>query len=379
MGYITHVSEIQRSSSGNPFYDVRMKTSADNSSLIRIMTKQNPGVKRQLFTDKIDSAQPLALRKVYQTATGVAFYNSYRGSSIENNVDSIDFKFDDTECINLANLNAKTSGSFNIHGMIRWTGPEVTVYLNKKGHSAQSTAKICDQPSTRSPDISKEAGTSSHPHSPTGIPKKVREAVVCDNTSYFPMSVWEELIDIKENTWYLFSDVTIKHYEGKKLQTTPHSTAEEVKLEEVVDWTLVPEELMAPGDSTAHRVSRNSTITSADVVSVGINLYPICVNEKCARKVQILPGEKIVKCNNCLRKMLSSKCPCGLNCTLDVEADDAQITLTVFPTELGIFFQEDIIDTYTEKPDELEEKLLSLDNIDITYNKKNVITKIVQK
>ena len=57
--------------------------------------------------------------------------------------------------------------------------------------------------------------------------------------------------------------------------------------------------------------------------------------------------------------MLSGRCPCGLNYMVDVEGDGgAQMRLTVFPSELGELFGDNIIDHYLEKPEVLEEKLL---------------------
>lgn len=223
------------------------------------------------------------------------------------------------------------------------------------------------------------ASTSAEGESAGRIEKRVREGIICDNSGYFPISVWEYLVELKENTWYMLSEVIIKHYEGKRLQTTRGSIAKEIQvdLDRVVDWTMVPEVMFGPGNSAEQTLSRNVTM-NCKIVSVLMNTYPICVNQKCAKKVQIVPGEKIVKCNSCFRKMLSGSCPCGLNCMVDVEGDGAQMSLTIFPSELGELFGEDLIEQYSEKPEILEEKLLLLDNIVITYNKKNVVTKISQ-
>ena len=59
---------------------------------------------------------------------------------------------------------------------------------------------------------------------------------------------------------------------------------------------------------------------------------------------------------------------------VDVEGD-AQMSLTVFPSELGELFGEDIIDHYSKQPEELDDMLLLLDKIVITYNKKMLLQK----
>ena len=58
----------------------------------------------------------------FQTARGMAFYNSFRGSSVDN-VESIDFKVDETKCVSMGDLTSKSSGSFSVEGMIRWRAP----------------------------------------------------------------------------------------------------------------------------------------------------------------------------------------------------------------------------------------------------------------
>lgn len=121
---MTYVAEVQTSHSGNSYYDIKIKTAIDNSSVIRVILKQNPTVKRYIFTDKKNSGQPVTVKRVYQTAKGVAFYNSFRGSSVDN-VESIDVKVDETKCVSLGDLTSKSSGSFSVEGMIRWRAPEV--------------------------------------------------------------------------------------------------------------------------------------------------------------------------------------------------------------------------------------------------------------
>ena len=87
----------------------------------------------------------------------------------------------------------------------------------------------------------------------------------CNDSGYFVMFIWEELVDMREHTWYLFSEIPIKHYDGNKLQATPGSIVEKLKLDRAVDLTIIPEELLISGDAVEPRPSRNCTITCNDI------------------------------------------------------------------------------------------------------------------
>ena len=47
------------------------------------MTKQNPAIKRNLFQQKKDASQPVKMTQLTKTETGIIFFNSNRGSRIE--------------------------------------------------------------------------------------------------------------------------------------------------------------------------------------------------------------------------------------------------------------------------------------------------------
>ena len=53
VGFFDNVSEIQNSErSGNPYFDIQIRTSENEANRVRIMMKSNAGIKRQLFVDK---------------------------------------------------------------------------------------------------------------------------------------------------------------------------------------------------------------------------------------------------------------------------------------------------------------------------------------
>ena len=60
VGFVDNVSEIQNSKrSGNPYFDIQIRTSENEANHVGIMMKSNPGIKHQLFVDKKSNSQPV--------------------------------------------------------------------------------------------------------------------------------------------------------------------------------------------------------------------------------------------------------------------------------------------------------------------------------
>ena len=73
-GYVTEVTDLLTSKdTGNHYYDVRLKTSPKDVNSIRVMTKQNPAIKRNLFQQKKDASQPVKMTQLTKTETGIIF------------------------------------------------------------------------------------------------------------------------------------------------------------------------------------------------------------------------------------------------------------------------------------------------------------------
>ena len=204
--------------------------------------------------------------------------------------------------------------------------------------------------------------------------KRVRDAIISDNKSHMQISIWEEVIDnVEEDVWYTITDVTTKDYYGIKLTTTTKSDIVKEEIDTPVDWSAVP----VDDYSTALTAAPNATqLCCPDIISAKIYKYPICASAKCGKKVNIVPGEPLVRCTACTRRMLPKKCPLGLHCVLEVQHNDKDHILTIFSAQLTSFLNEEI-ETYCDDTDSLEERILMMENVDITYNKKNVVTNIV--
>ena len=74
--------------------------------------------------------------------------------------------------------------------------------------------------------------------------------------------------------------------------------------------------------------------------------------------------------------MLLSKCQCGLTVNIQLSNGEKDITLTLFPKVLDKFLEEDSVTLYQQNPEVLEEKLLLLEKVDITYTSNKVVTKL---
>ena len=47
-----------------------------------------------------------------------------------------------------------------------------------------------------------------------------------------------------------------------------------------------------------------TAISCPDILGVEVQMYPLCTNKSCGKKVLIVPAEKNVNCQNCNRNML---------------------------------------------------------------------------
>eukprot|EP00794_Sanderia_malayensis_P011551 gene11551-12743_t len=131
-GYIVKVTDVMHSTAGNPYYDVQVKVAADKAFTVRFMLKSNSGVKRQSFEEKMENCEPVALKNLTLTDSGMEFFNAFKGSEVLSVVGCVDFQPDDRTSIDLIDLQSKDHGLFHICGQIKWTGPEIAVDINRK-------------------------------------------------------------------------------------------------------------------------------------------------------------------------------------------------------------------------------------------------------
>ena len=172
-GYVTEVTDLLTSKgTGNHYYDVRLKTSPKDVNSIRVMTKQNPAIKRNLFQQKKDASQPVKMTQLTKTETGIVFFNSNCGSRIED-IPSVPFMNTPIDELNLIDIKDKFSGDFTIKGCIRWVKDVAEVPVNNHSETKAGNARF------------------------------VRDAIISDGTFHLPISVWGDTINqINEFQYY---------------------------------------------------------------------------------------------------------------------------------------------------------------------------------
>ena len=167
--------------------------------------------------------------------------------------------------------------------------------------------------------------------------------------------------------------MSVKSFFGIKWSTTSQTTASIINDDTVLDWSA----LDVTGYVTREKdgLKKFSVVSCCpEILSVRVEIFPTCVNAKCKRKVEVFGGQIFVNCAACARRLSVSKCPCSLNCTIDVEKDECTTTLTTFKDVLSTFFEEDIVQKYKGDPAVLEDTLLELEKIDFSYNTREIIT-----
>ena len=301
--------------------------------------------KRQLFINKQEARQPVTLTNVNLAKSGMKFFNINTTSKLED-ANSIDFTFQEKDASHgLITLKGKPKDSkFNVTGGIKWTN-EIRKVTIKRNNAEE---KLMD----------------------------VRDGVIADSTWQIPISVWHNLIpQVQDNTWYNLTAVKIRKYQGERLATTDSTVITPAEINENLDWSTILKQVQEEAAATTPATPK---LCCPVILGVNINVYAICNNlDKCKRKkVYPLPGEKTVKCTNCRKSMLLTRAPCGMTGEVFLEKGDQTMTLTIFPNTLTTYFQEHVLDAYKDNPEQLEERILNLTNLDITYNLKKIVTKI---
>ena len=135
---------------------------------------------------------------------------------------------------------------------------------------------------------------------------------------------------------------------GKKLSTTDETVITAAEKQHIAKET--PEK---PKD----------IICCPDILNVIVNIYPICNNKDCRKKVAANPGSKTLRCHGCNRSMLLKNCYIEVNASFQLEKEDTQKIVTAFAKVLTAFLEEHVY-SYSNKEDESTEKLLLLEHVD---------------
>ena len=327
-GFVQDVTSIQQSKqSSNLYFDVHLQVSNDQTKIIRVMHQKGEGTKRQLFNDKMTAQQPIRLRNLPLSASGTLFLN--KGTTIEDvPPHSINFEYFPQTALQVTKISHLvncTSGLFNVSGKIKWKTPH---WL----------------PSEK-PEI------------------QVRDATLTDSSGAITLSVWGELIaKLKEDEFYTFSACKLRFYYGKCLATTRTTT---ISIAEKQDLSAVPHEEV------------QNWICCPEILNVSVNVYAVCNNKECRKKISGNPGSNMVKCFSCKRSMLMKNCYLDMNVNFQLEKEEKSYSITAFPKAVSSYIKEDIY-LYKDNTDALVAKLLVLEKVDFQLSQSGKIVAKIQ-
>lgn len=303
------------------------------------MKAYNPTIHEDYLKNLKAGAVPVKFKNVSITNNGTCFFNTFRGSTIEEGV-VVDFKADENCSLTINELKTKANGTFTISVTMKWFGE-----LEK--HETRN-----------------------------GTMKNLRECIVYDGTDDIMLTIWGDLLDlqfIERSQWYIFENVNLKHYFGLKLATTPMTTAKECEPVREIDWNDVDITKYERIKSEANALM-NPSLCCPVIVNVCIEIFDACSNPICKEKVTIVPGERSVQCIHCSRSMTPTMCSTAFHAVLQFQNVELNLPLHV----LEEFLNEPVVKKYKDNVKNLVDKVLYFKNVDFHYNTKNIITKISQ-
>lgn len=316
-GYVQLVHDIKKSANTcNSYFDFVFQVAEEESRDIRVMIDKGDISKHHLMQMKCQSEQAILLTNLKTPPSGTIFMN--QNTTLKDLPShSIPFVFKPISSNSVTNiatiLEKHNTGVFTISGELTWLGPEATVKDKDKRE------------------------------------KRVRDARITDTTGHMELSLWGNQIDqIQDEQFYNLTNCRLKHFYGKKLSTT----------DETVITTAEKQHILKQSPEKPKNI-----ICCPDILNVIVNIYPICNNKDCRKKVAANPGSKILRCHGCNRSMLLKNCYIEVNASFQLEKENTQKNVTAFAKVLSAFLEEDIYN-YSNKEDELTEKLLLLENVD---------------
>ena len=182
-------------------------------------------------------------------------------------------------------------------------------------------------------------------------------------TDHMLLTIWGNHISkIIENSWYQIADRAIKMYYGTKLLTTPMSIFEEIEEKSTLAWAELDISNYLKHEKVK-QIKLLEKITSAKLIYVLLNANLICTNKSCRNKVELMTEVKIISCK---RKCLAKECVDQFEGWIDVKSEDDQVV--TLETDLQLLLNYFDIEKGDANLDEIENKLLKLEDVSITHN-----------
>ena len=151
----------------------------------------------------------------------------------------------------------------------------------------------------------------------SGKTNSLREAILFDHTSDIRITIWGELTQsIEEGRKYKFHNLNLKNFFGKKLSTTPTTTA--IVSDEIQEMPILSEDVIKKYNDHEEEINvkLNPKICCPELVGTNLTVDAACTDDKCCKPVATVPGKRIVTCMNCNNTMTVKKCECIFSCVI---------------------------------------------------------------
>ena len=213
-------------------------------------------------------------------------------------------------------------------------------------------------------DIKGKLVWQSQPRCPPRCYQSVRDAIITDATGSIPLAVWEEHFDkIQDNTFYKFTNLKLRIFNGKNLSTQRFTEVESV-----------------PQFDVTQESSASKSVCCPSVLNGSVNIYPTCNNPVCRKKLNVPAGATLVACTYCQKKLLIKNASVDVNAVLQIQEDAKDLlNVTIFQQQLKELFGEDCLTEALADPDNLLEKLLSLEGYDFQLGFQSKIVSKISK
>ena len=176
-----------------------------------------------------------------------------------------------------------------------------------------------------------------------GKTNSLREAILFGNTSDVGITIWGELMQsIEEGRKYVFQNLNLKNFFGKKLSTTPTTTA--IVSDEIEEMPILSDDVIKKyiDHEEEINIKLNPKIHWPELLGANLTVDAVCTNDKCGKPVATVPGERIVTCMNGNNTMRVKNFECIFSCVLLFE----NISLSLPADVASQYFQEDVMSLY---------------------------------
>ena len=129
----------------------------------------------------------------------------------------------------------------------------------------------------------------------SGKTNSLREAILFDHTSDIRITIWGEFTQsIEEGRKYKFHNLNLKNFFGKKLSTTPNTTA--IVCDEIEEMPILSDDVIKKyiDHEEEINIKLNTKICCPELVGTNLTIDAACTNDKCGKPVATVPGERIV-------------------------------------------------------------------------------------